>query len=257
VFGDVAELYDRARPPYPPELVDAVVQFARLDADRPVLEVGAGTGKATVLFAVRGLEVAAIEPSPAMAAVARRACAGFRRVQIEEVEFERFELPERRFAAVISAQAWHWIRPEVKYVKARAALERGGALAVFWNRPRWSEMPIRDELRQAYASAAPEFTVKQGPMHPAGEKMPELWGNWHAEIERTAGFDAAEIRHYDWSQEYTTEQYCALLRTHSDHILLGEGRLATLLDAIAAVLDRNGGRLAYRYSTRLCLARAY
>ena len=37
-----------------------------------MLEVGAGTGKATVLFAERGIPVVAIEPNAKMAAVARR-----------------------------------------------------------------------------------------------------------------------------------------------------------------------------------------
>jgi len=50
-FGGVAELYDRSRPSYPPALVDDVLEFAGVgpgEADR-ALEVGAGTGKATVL----------------------------------------------------------------------------------------------------------------------------------------------------------------------------------------------------------------
>ena len=76
VFGEVAELYDRHRPTYPAELIDDLVALAGLDASRPVLEVGAGTGKATVLFAQRGIPVLAIEPSPEMAAIAGRAAAG-------------------------------------------------------------------------------------------------------------------------------------------------------------------------------------
>jgi hypothetical protein len=50
-FGSVAELYDRSRPSYPPALVDDVLGLVGV-APR-VLEVGAGTGKATVLFAAR------------------------------------------------------------------------------------------------------------------------------------------------------------------------------------------------------------
>jgi hypothetical protein len=44
VFGEVADDYDRIRPGYPGQLVDDVPAAA---GPGPVLEVGAGTGKAT------------------------------------------------------------------------------------------------------------------------------------------------------------------------------------------------------------------
>src|ERR1039458_4096462 len=73
IFGEVAELYDRARAGYSATLVDDVLSFVGVDSDRlRALEVGAGTGKATVAFAVRGLEILALEPSLEMATVARR-----------------------------------------------------------------------------------------------------------------------------------------------------------------------------------------
>jgi SAM-dependent methyltransferase len=134
-FGGVADLYDRSRPSYPEALVDGVLEFAGAGGSDRAVEVGAGTGKATMLFADRGLSVLAIEPSAAMAEVARRNCAGYENVTVEQVEFERWWAPGHGFRLVFSGQAWHWISPEVRYVAARAALEDGGALAAFWNRP--------------------------------------------------------------------------------------------------------------------------
>ena len=69
VFGEVAELYDRARAGYPEALIDDVISFAGGDGPSlRALEVGAGTGKATVGFASRDLEILALEPSADMAA---------------------------------------------------------------------------------------------------------------------------------------------------------------------------------------------
>jgi len=141
-FGGVAELYDRSRPSYPQALLDGVLEFAGAGAGDRALEVGAGTGKATVLFAERGLSVVALEPSAEMAAVARRNCAAYGRVTIEQTEFERWRADGRRFQLVFSAQAWHWVAPDVRYAAARAALEPGGALAVFvvlyfWSPAHW------------------------------------------------------------------------------------------------------------------------
>ena len=64
VFGQVAERYDRVRPSYPNALVDEVIALAGRER---ALEVGAGTGKATLMFAQRGVAVHAVEPSAEMA----------------------------------------------------------------------------------------------------------------------------------------------------------------------------------------------
>jgi trans-aconitate methyltransferase len=134
-FGDVAELYDLARPTYPAELVDDVLAFAGAGEGAPALEVGAGTGKATTLIAARGLELVALEPSEPMAALARRNCAAYGNVTIERSDFEHWDTRGRSFRLVFSAQAWHWISPDLRYVRAREALQPSGTLAVFWNRP--------------------------------------------------------------------------------------------------------------------------
>ncbi len=117
VFGEVAELYDKARASYQDALIDDVIAFAGGPGLRAV-EVGAGTGKATVGFAARGLDILALEPSPAMVAVARRNCAPYPRVRIEQTSFEDWPADPGGYGLVYSAQAWHWVRPEIRYQKA-------------------------------------------------------------------------------------------------------------------------------------------
>jgi protein-L-isoaspartate O-methyltransferase len=68
-FDRQAERYDQARPSYPAALVDHVVD--RCDPAR-MLEVGAGTGKATVRFARSGRALVAVEPGERLAEVLRR-----------------------------------------------------------------------------------------------------------------------------------------------------------------------------------------
>ena len=66
-FGSVAADYERFRPGYPDEVVDEVLAYA----GRPVqtaLEIGAGTGKATRVFARHGVRVTATDPDAAMLA---------------------------------------------------------------------------------------------------------------------------------------------------------------------------------------------
>ena len=66
-FGEMAEAYERFRPGYPVELFDLVMTYAGQPV-RAALEIGAGTGKATRLFAQRGVAVTATEPDGAMLA---------------------------------------------------------------------------------------------------------------------------------------------------------------------------------------------
>jgi SAM-dependent methyltransferase len=254
-FGEVAELYDRTRPSYPPALVQDVLELAPLQDVPRALEVGAGTGKATVLFARRGVSVLALEPSPEMAAIAARNCAGLANVTIERTGFERWQRREPEFPLLFSAQAWHWISPELRYQQARAALQAGGVLAAFWNRPDWAACALRDELEAAYRRAAPEL-LADGPMHPSYLGSSDVTGDWEPEIDAAAGFEMAEVRDYSWTCRYSSDEYARLLQTHSDHILLERGHRDALLQLVGAVIDDHGGVLELTYVTWLCLARA-
>ena len=254
-FGDVAELYDRARPSYPGALVDAVMALVPTGSAPRALEVGAGTGKATVLFAARGVAVHALEPSAEMAAVARRNCAAYPEVSVELSDFEHWRGPRAGFGLLYSAQAWHWVSRETRYAKARSALAPGGVLATFWNRPEWESCGLREELDDAYARAASELPL-DGPMRPANAGPPEAWGDWAQEIDGAEGLSEPELRTYRWEQEYSAAEYAQLLRTHSDHLMLEPGVREALCRAVTDVIDRHGGVLPLTYLTRLCLARA-
>jgi SAM-dependent methyltransferase len=253
-FGSIAELYDRRRPSYPSELVDDLIE---LPGALPVgaLEVGAGTGKATVLLAERGVEIDAVEPSAGMAAELRTNTSDYPNVTVIEAEFESLGAPTQPYDLLFSGQAWHWIDPGTRYVHARAALRRGGVLAAFWNRDIWDGNPLHDALDHAYATLAPELSDLGRPQT-GGRRDSADRGVWEAEIAEAEGLGNAEVRTYPWQAVYTAREYTELLATHSDHALLPEQRREQLLDAIAAAIDGAGGELRLDYATRLCLARA-
>lgn len=254
VFGEIAELYDRHRPAYPDALVDDLVALARLEPGALVLEVGPGTGKATAMFAARGLRVLGVEPSAEMAAVARRVCAAYPEVQIEQADFERWDPEGRTFPLLFAAQAWHWVEPEVGFAKAVSVLEPGGWLAAFWNRPMWAGAPMREAMLDAYRQAAPEILAETDPIHPAGVLPPDD-EDWRAGVAAAWGLGSVAVRVYERSETYSAADYAALLETHSTVRVLETERRAALVGAVVRAIESHGGQLRLPILTRLCLAR--
>src|SRR6202165_601533 len=129
LFDRAAELYDASRQGYPDELVEFMAATAGLEAASAVLEVGCGTGQLTEQLTRYDFTVTAIDIAPSMIAAARRR---LRRApgRFEVASFEDFVAPEASFDLVVSATAFHWVDPEVKFDKPARLLRPGGWLAL-------------------------------------------------------------------------------------------------------------------------------
>ncbi len=252
IFGEAAELYDRSRPSYPMQLVDDVV--ASRPADLPALEVGAGTGKATLLFAGRVTPLVALEPSPEMAAVLARRVSPHREVSVIGSDFEDYRSGSGRFGLIYSAQAWHWLNPEHRAARAAELLAPGGLLAAFWNRPVWAQGSLREELEQLLAAREPHLLAGAG-TDPHGEERADMFEAWEQEAIAVGRLGGTELRRYRWSTTYTRGGYLDLLRTQSAYRLLGAERMERLLAEIGALIQSHGGAFELPHVTWLCLAR--
>jgi len=102
-FDEVAELYDRARPGYPPELFDDLVALAGLGPASRVLEIGCGTGQATIPLVERGLDMTCLELGQSLAAVARQRLAG--RADVVVGDFDVWD-PQR--AGFVEDELYLW-----------------------------------------------------------------------------------------------------------------------------------------------------
>ncbi|WP_380169155.1 class I SAM-dependent methyltransferase [Jannaschia sp. R86511] len=151
-FGAVAEEYDRVRPGYPAE----VVRWALGEAPLRVLDLGAGTGKATRVLLEQGHDVVAVEPDPQMRERLRsvspqvRALAG---------TGEAVPLPDGSVDAVLVAQAWHWMDHGRAAVEVARVLRPGGVLVLLWN-VRDRQDPVARVVSGAVARHAPELAER-------------------------------------------------------------------------------------------------
>ena len=247
VFGEVAELYDSVRPSYPDALVDDVLAFADAGPGDPALEVGAGTGKATELFAARGLDLTCVEPSAEMAAVLR----GIPNIVIDQTGFEEFLAAPHSFKLLYSAQAWHWVDPAVRYPKAHELLRADGAPALFFNNDAVAAGPLLRPARRGLRALwqrgertdrADREAPRPGPDPPRRDQS-------------LRGLPDATVRDYPWTCVLSAERYIQLLSTYSNHLLVEEGLRNRLLSAVKDTIDAAGGEITLDRAAELYLAR--
>jgi ubiquinone/menaquinone biosynthesis C-methylase UbiE len=150
LFDDVADRYRASRRGYPPESVRFIIDTARLGPGSAVLEVGCGTGQFTGQLAAHDLAVTAIDIGPCMITAARQHVGGSP-VAFQAVSFEEFDVPEGSFDVIISATAFHWIDPDVKFAKPAWLLKTGGWLALLDTEERYDD-PFGSDLHDMWVA---------------------------------------------------------------------------------------------------------
>lgn len=236
IFGTRAETYDRARPSYPPE---ATAHVGALVETSSALEIGAGTGKATVDMARTGLRLTCLEPSPEMAEIlADKSLPG---VDVVVTTFEEWDADAGALDLIYAAQAWHWVDHEVAYQKALRLLRPGGALALMWNVP-LDRYAMFDSV---YEKHAPDLLAEHDERIKKRDSV-----TWLDDM-GAAGFE--HLRHFshEWSETLTASGLRALYSTYSDHMMLPSGQREPLLDGLAAEVDRLGGEIETVYRTNV------
>jgi SAM-dependent methyltransferase len=252
IFAEDAELYDRARPGYPAALFADMVTLAALRPGARVLEIGPGTGQATLPMARRGFRITAVELGEAMAAVARRKLAAYPQATVHTAAFEDWPLPAEPFDLVLAATAFHWLDPDVRWQKAAAALRPGGWLGIVET----IHVATGDLAFFAASQACYERWDPDTP--PGGVRLPppDSVADDPSEIAATGLFLPPLFRRYLREIPYTRAQYLAVLDTYSGHRAMEPGRREGLYRCIGALIDGPfGGRIRKGYLTRLVLAR--
>jgi SAM-dependent methyltransferase len=247
-FNEIATLYDKVRPDYPDALFGDTCGEARLKPGDPILDVGCGSGQATLGFARHGLAVTALDPGADLLALARRRLDGVAIVTFVENIFEAAPFPPGSFKLIASAQAWHWIAPDTSYAKAASLLVPGGTLAVFGNVPNGVAPPLDLKLAEIYRAEL------GAPLDPP----PEVWytprGGLPSLIAGSGHFGPALHRSYARSQPHTAKSFIDFLRTRTDHRRLSGPVLRRLLTAISEAIAADGDLVELRFETHLHLA---
>jgi SAM-dependent methyltransferase len=251
-FDQVALLYDQARPGYPEELFDDVVSLSGIPPTGRILEIGCGTGQATVPFARRGYYLLCIELGVNLAAIARQRLAAYPQVEVLTGAFEDWVPHKGAFDLVIAATAFHWLDPVIAYPKIACALRTGGTMALFWNLHVHSDTSLGffEAVQQLYCRFAPELVKDDKPLPRPNEVADKT-----SEIEQTGLFGKVTVRKYQWDAAYDAASYIDVLNTYSGHIDLDGSKRERLFHEIVELIDTKfNGRITKSYLSTLYTA---
>lgn len=236
-FDRNAALYDDVRPGYPPAVIDELRAHV---AGTHVLEVGAGTGKATELLARSGYTVTAVEPGVQLCAILR--AKALPDVQVVQARFE--DLHPHDFDLVLAAQSWHWMAAD-RFERAAAAAP---VLVILRNEKAPIDRALRAELDVAYDHHLPAGAK------PPHDEVPGARADYTRSIIDSGLYRPPYVAELPWTERYPTARYLQLLATYSDHAVLPAATRDALFAEIAAAIDRRGGMIEVPYVTLVFIA---
>jgi SAM-dependent methyltransferase len=234
-----------------------------------VLEIGCGTGQLTRSLAELGVDLRCLEPGSALAQTASSNLANFRNVEVIQATFEEAAEEPGAFDLVVSATAFHWIDPRLSFAKAAALLRPGGFLGLLTNAhgSGGSQAEVAAEVQALHRELAPDVGGWEFPSAEEIDKTARQGGDiaavWHRlerKFERPPAvgefFEPPFVAIFPWLAHYHTEEYLAMLATHSSYALMDPARRAALFGRIGELVDgRLNGHVTKQYVSVMALAR--
>jgi SAM-dependent methyltransferase len=251
LFGADPAGYDRARPGHPARAYEVLVDRCGLVPGTAAVEIGPGTGQATVrLLELGAAPLVAVEPNAQLAAHLRKAFG--ERIDVRETTIEDASLPTESFGLAAAASSFHWVDEGAGLARIFDALRSGGWVALWWTLFGGDEpdafidatSPLLQELEMS-----PTQGEKGRPRHALDVEA-------RSEALATAGFVDLEHELASWEAGWDTDGIRALYGSFSPILRLDDGPREEILDAIARVAERDfGGRVSRTLTTSVYTAR--
>jgi len=238
-FDESVILYDRFRPTYVKELFEDIISYSQITKSSKILEIGCGTGNATLPMIETGAEVTAVEIGKNLSQYTAQKFFEYKNFQVINTSFEDFQAPIK-YDLIFAATAFHWIKPENSYSKCKELLKQNGVLAVFWNTPRISrkDPSLYKEIQSLYQQYMP---------HRMEENEELLKSQWY--LKRCKDLDDFLIEYkysdcmfkiYQDVRSFSADEYIGLLQTYSDHMALPPTIRASFFEKIHSAVQKSG-----------------
>lgn len=235
-FDAHAEVYDRARPPYPSALWTRLSELGLLGPGTRVVELGAGSGQATGPMVRAGAVVTAVEPGRALADRLRERWPA---VTVHVGTAESVPLPSAAFDLAVAATAVHWLDLDVLLPKLHRAVVPGGHFAV-WRTVFGDPSAPVTRFRERVAA----ITARRGEEPPSAGPGGLQTEAWTRRLTGSGHFVDTHVEQFHWTIELGTEGVRDLFTTFSDW-------QPSEVEEAAQAADDLGGRVLEHYVTPL------
>jgi SAM-dependent methyltransferase len=237
-FDQCSQDYSRFRPDYPAALFDHIRSLWPLSGKPVVIDVGAGTGKASAPLVESDAWVISIEPSQAMIAEGRRC---YPKLQYVCAASEELPILSNAADMVIAAQSFHWFDAPRALAEFARILKPDGHVGLFWN-SRTSESPA--------AKLFDDLVRKWNPEHNHAYRDKD----WSVPIRDSGLFESIEHRQFHWDVPMTVDDWLGLARSISYVQSIGPEKLVQFESEFRDSLSRLTA-IDCRYRTDLWVAR--
>jgi SAM-dependent methyltransferase len=236
-FARSADVYERARPEYPPQAVIWLADRLGLRAGRVVVDVAAGTGKLTRLLVPTGARVVAVEPQAEMLAVLRQVVP---EAEALEGAAEALPLADGAADAVTAASAFHWFQPGRALPEIARVLRPDGRLAIVFN-TRDPEDELQRELTEL--------------LRPHGVPISWMRDRDHLGTVAASGlFEPPEYVEFRHEQRFDAERLVERVSSISYVALLPDEERGDLLARVRELGERRQAPFAFPYVTQIWVA---
>lgn len=186
-FEDLVDDYDAARPHYPLALYDALPPLG------DCLELGAGTGIASVALRARSLVVTDLGPRMLARGLQKHDWPG------AVCRAEALPFAGSTFDSVCGAQMWHWTADPAAAEVARV-LKPGGALLLWWNEVTAADAPWWDAQQDRLEAGNPRYRRGYREVDYAARLAPRFEGH---------------VQEFEWARQISVARYDRWLRSKS------------------------------------------
>jgi SAM-dependent methyltransferase len=233
-FSSAADVYERARPSYPPTAVEWIAKRAALGPGRTVLDLGAGTGKLTRLLVPTGARVIAVEPLAEMRAKLEEVLPG---VVALEGTAEDLPLGDGAVDVIACAQAFHWFNLALALPELHRVLADDGLLVLVWN-----TRDLDDSLQGAIEALL-------GPHR--GAVSAQFDDGWRALVESSRLFGPVERRSFVFEQLVTVEDVVGRAASTSFVAAMPDAEREVLLEQVRGLAAGRDEPFSFPYRTEV------